>query len=385
MSYSFRRVLSITYLAFFRAKNTLARLTPKRIVILLVFYTLYIAVEIITWLSFGLDEIFFPAYRKQEIKKPLFIVGNPRSGSTFLHRLLAKDENNFSSIHLWEILFAPSVTQRKVAWAVAALDRRLGGLLHRSLHWFDRHFVSASNVMHRMSLVVPEEDEYFLIHQGATIVAGLFFGFPQASYPFVFFDTQLPRGEKRKVMRFYKHCLQRHLLAHGESRHILSKNPFFSPKVDALYSTFPGAKIISLARNPLQMVPSYASLSAHWWRMLAQPDQRYPHTEYILRSTQHWYRYPVERLEEAPEDSRALVNFHELVADPQEIVSKIYAQLGLEISTEFAKILEEETEKARHHKTDHRYSLEGVGFTKGQILTAFQDVYERWGFDRDME
>ncbi|MCD6284681.1 MAG: hypothetical protein J7M39_02055, partial [Anaerolineae bacterium] len=68
MSYSFRRVLSITYLAFFRAKNTLARLTPKRIAVLLIFYTLYIAVEIITWLSFGLDEIFFPAYRRQEIR-----------------------------------------------------------------------------------------------------------------------------------------------------------------------------------------------------------------------------------------------------------------------------------------------------------------------------
>ena len=72
------------------------------------------------------------------------------------------------------------------------------------------------------------------------------------------------------------------------------------------------------------------------------------------------------------------------MADPQEIVSEIYAQLGLELSTEFAKILEEEAEKARHHKTDHQYSLEGVGFTKEQILTAYQDVYERWGFDRDI-
>ena len=88
MTYSFRRVLSITYLAFFKAKNTLARLTPKRIVVLLVFYTLYFAVEIITWLSFGLDEIFYPAYRQQVVKKPLFIVGNPRSGTTFLHELL---------------------------------------------------------------------------------------------------------------------------------------------------------------------------------------------------------------------------------------------------------------------------------------------------------
>jgi omega-hydroxy-beta-dihydromenaquinone-9 sulfotransferase len=384
VTYSFRRFLYITYLSFFKAKNTLARLTPKRIFVLVVFYTIYVTVEAITWISFGLDDIFFPGYRRQQVKQPVFIVGNPRSGTTFLHRLLAKDEQNFSSIHLWEILLAPSVTQRKVAWGIAKLDDVLGGVLHRIVHWFDRHFVSASNVMHKMSLVVPEEDEYFLIHQGATIIAGLFFGFPQASYPFVFFDTQLSRVEKRKIMRFYHRCLQRHLFAHQEKRSILSKNPFFSPKVDALYARFPDAKIIYLARNPLKVVPSYASLSAHWWRMFAEPEKRYPHSEYILRSTQHWYRYPVERLEQAPSDSRALVNFHELVKDPEKIVTEIYQGIGLELSPEFAEILRVESEKAGQHTSNHQYFLESVGFTKEQILSTYQDVYERWGFDPDI-
>lgn len=384
MTYSFRRILYITYLSIFKAKDTLARLTPKRIFVLLVFYTLYVFIEVLTWISFALDDLFFPGYRRQQVKQPVFIIGNPRSGTTFLHRLLARDTRNFSSIHLWEILFAPSVTQRKIAWAVADLDRALGGLLHRILHWFDRHFVSASNVMHKMSLVVPEEDEYFHVHQGATIIAGLFFGFPQATYPFVFFDTQLGRVEKRKVMRFYRHCLQRHIFAHQEDRAILSKNPFFSPKVDALYQRFPDAKIIYLARNPLKVVPSYASLSAHWWRMFAEPEKRYPHLEYILRSTQHWYRYPVERLEQAPVDSRALINFHELVADPHTVVTQMYQQLGLEMTPEFDEILRQESEKACRHSSRHKYSLKGVGFTKEQILKTYQDIYERWGFDPDI-
>ncbi|MGC9469745.1 MAG: sulfotransferase family protein [Anaerolineae bacterium] len=384
MSYSFKGFLRITYLVFFRAKNTLARLTPKRLFVLLVFYTVYIIVETITWFSFLLDDIFFPGYRKQEVKEPVFIVGNPRSGTTFLHRLMARDDHNFRSIRLWEILFAPSVTQRKIAWAVADLDERLGGLLHRILNWFDRHFVRASNVMHKMSLLVPEEDEYFLIHQGATIIAGLFFGFPKATYPFVHFDTRLSRVEKRKVMRFYRRCLQRHLHAHEESQRILSKNPFFSPKVDALYQWFPDAKIIYLARNPLKVVPSYASLSAHWWRMLAEPEQRYPHPDYILESTQHWYRYPVARLEQAPPEARAFVNFHELVDNPEKVVTEIYEHFGLEITPAFAEILKEETVKARQHESDHDYSLEGVGFTREEILEAYDDVFEHWGFDRGL-
>jgi omega-hydroxy-beta-dihydromenaquinone-9 sulfotransferase len=384
VSYSIKRFLKITYMAFFEAHTTAARITPKRIGVLLLFYAVYITVEIFTWINFLLDDILFPGYRRMPVRAPVFIVGNPRSGTTFLHRLLARDETNFCSIHLWEILFAPSVTQRKVAWAVATVDRWLGGLLHRIMMWFDRHFVRASNVMHKMSLVVPEEDEYFLIHQGATIIAGLFFGFPKATDPFVHFDTKLSRREKRKVMRFYRHCLQRHLYAHQESRQILSKNPFFTPKVDALYQWFPDAKIIYLVRNPLSVVPSYASLSAHWWQMLGEPEKRYPHPEYILESTQHWYRYPVERLVQAPEDSRVFVNFHELVADPKTIVTRIYDHFGLELSHEFAQILAEETVRSAEHTSDHDYSLEGVGYTREQILTTYADVFDRWGFDRDL-
>jgi omega-hydroxy-beta-dihydromenaquinone-9 sulfotransferase len=383
VSYSIKGFLRITYLVFFRARNTLARLTPKRLFVLFVFYISYITLELITWFSFLLDELLYPGFRKERIKQPVFIIGNPRSGTTFLHRLLAQDQHNFASIRLWEILFAPSVTQRKFAQTVATLDRRLGGLLHRIVVWFDRNFVRASNAMHRMSLLIPEEDEYFLIHQGATIIAGLFFGFPKAAYPFVFFDTRLSRLEKRKVMRFYRHCLQRHIHAHGEQRRILSKNPFFTPKVDALYKTFPDAKIIYLARNPLQVVPSYASLSAHWLRLLAEPKERNPQPEYILRSTQHWYRYPVERLEQAPEESRIFVNFHEMVANPEKVVTGIYQHFGLEIDARFAAVLKLETKRAREHKSNHVYSLGEVGFTREQILSTYSDVFDRWGFERD--
>lgn len=382
MVYNIRNFLEITYLSFFRAKNTLARLTPKRLLVLFLFYIGYTILETITWMCFGLDELLFPAYRHIEIRQPFFIVGNPRSGTTFLHRLLARDKENFSSIKLWEILFAPSITQRRLVNMIAAADRGLGGMLHRLVLWIDQH-VQASNIMHRISLLIPEEDEYFLIHQGSTIIAGLFFGFPKAAYRYVFFDTQLPRHEKRIIMRFYRHCLQRHLYAHGERRHILSKNPYFSPKVDALYETFPEARIIYLVRNPLQVVPSYASLSAHWWRLMAEPKDRYPHPEYILRATQHWYRYPVERLDEAPEESRIFVKFDDLIADPEGVVRTIYQHFGLEISQTFAATLREEARRARRYKSRHVYRLEDMGLSREHILTTYRDVFERWDFATD--
>ncbi|MGB1248157.1 MAG: hypothetical protein ACPG4Z_04675, partial [Chitinophagales bacterium] len=41
----------------------------------------------VVFLSFGriLDEIFFRGYRKVDLSSPVFIISNPRCGTTFLH------------------------------------------------------------------------------------------------------------------------------------------------------------------------------------------------------------------------------------------------------------------------------------------------------------
>jgi hypothetical protein len=92
--YDFKAFLHYNYLAWFKAKGQHYRLTPKRIFALTVFLLIYIPTEIIAWICFGLDEIFFPNYRMQEVKSPVFIIGNPRSGTTFTHRLIEKGQRH---------------------------------------------------------------------------------------------------------------------------------------------------------------------------------------------------------------------------------------------------------------------------------------------------
>ena len=60
----------------------------------------YIAVSLL------LDNIFFPKYRRVEIKNPVFVIGHPRSGTTFLHALLTQTEE-FAVFRNWEILHPP--------------------------------------------------------------------------------------------------------------------------------------------------------------------------------------------------------------------------------------------------------------------------------------
>ena len=46
--------------------------------------------QVISAITLGLDYVFYPSHRKQPIDRPIFIIGNPRSGTTFLHRLPAR-------------------------------------------------------------------------------------------------------------------------------------------------------------------------------------------------------------------------------------------------------------------------------------------------------
>ena len=123
--YNFKRLWRITKLNFFKARGTMSRLTPKRLLILVGFYALYAIVEITTWTCFALDRIFYPDFLNVEIKSPVFIIGNPRSGTTFLHRLLALDEMHFSCMRMWEIFFAPSIVQRKMLCFLTSSSKRI--------------------------------------------------------------------------------------------------------------------------------------------------------------------------------------------------------------------------------------------------------------------
>jgi len=102
MTYNFWLFWRTFYRSFFQP-NALARLTRKRLIFLILFYLIWPVGSLIHWCCFLLDDIFFPGHKTQPIDKPLFILGNLRSGSTFLHRLLSRDSDTFTSLTTWDI------------------------------------------------------------------------------------------------------------------------------------------------------------------------------------------------------------------------------------------------------------------------------------------
>jgi hypothetical protein len=379
MNYNFKLFWRMAWRSFFQWKNTPARLTRKRFIFLALFYLVWPIGSLFHWLGFFLDDIFFPAHKTQPVEKPLFLMGNFRSGSTFLHRLLSRDTASFTSLTIWDIFLAPSVTQKKLTQFVFRLDARLGGHLNRALRAFDKRTLGKFRI-HPISFFQPEEDENILFHNWSSYFVSYLFPFMDEMPRYHYFDESIPAEERRQIMAFYRSMIQRHLYATGK-KHYVAKNPAFSPKIKTLAEFFPDACIIYLVRNPLDMLPSTVSWINYARRVFTEPEQKYIYIDEILGITQHWYRHPLRYLDAHPSPRHLILKYDDLIQRPEQVIRGFYEQFGYPDKPGLDGIINQAVQETLSFRTDHFYSYEEMGFTRQQIVEMYRDIFERFEFD----
>lgn len=380
MRFNFRQFWRTFYRSFFDSKNTPARLTKKRFIFLVLFYIVWPLGQAMHWFFFRLDDILFPAHKNQPVEKPLFILGNFRSGSTFLHRLLSRDSETFTSLTTWDIYLTPSVTQKKITQFVSRLDKKyFGGVLHRALFAFDRATLGKVKI-HPISFFQPEEDENIHMHIWDGYFVTFLFPFMDEFPDYIHFDEALSPERKRRIMTFYKSMLQRHLYATG-AKYFVAKNPAFCAKIETLAEFFPDARILYLARNPLDMLPSTVSWINYAREQFTGPHGEYQYIDEIVELTQYWYRHPLRYLDAHPSPRHLIVNYDDLIQRPEAVIRGFYEQFGYPDKPGLPAIIDQAVKETLTFSSDHRYSYEQMGFTRGWIAQTYKDIFERFGFE----
>lgn len=353
--------------------------STRRLAILLACLILLPLLLLVNWVSLLLDRVLYPDARRQPVDEPVFIIGNFRSGTTRLHRLLASDPARYSTTTLLDVLFAPAVLQKR-------LFALLGRPLSRLSAWLERQW-RQSNVMHEVSLLQPEEDEYFCLHIWSALTIGLSSGLLDEAKPYARFDHDIDVRKRRRIMRFYRACVERQLFnavrrrSHDSIAPIyLAKNPAASPKIASLVETFPDCRIIYLVRSPLEAVPSFISMMAFSWRAVGLDDSYDELRDFILEMAGHWYRYPLEQLALLPTERHSIVKYEDLVHSPEAVVRDLYGRFGIEVNEAFAQVLQAAQAEAASYESRHAYDAASFGLSDAHIVAAFEDVFERFGF-----
>jgi hypothetical protein len=384
MVYFHPSIYYVRYSMLFRLYRLVLLSKPFNLRLLLVslIVTVLLAVQQTINLFFRLlDEIFFFKYRQIKIEAPVYIIANPRSGTTYLHRLLSLDEERYAYMKFWHTLF-PSVSFIKLIHAISGIDKKLGSHLKRLLDRIDAKMFRGWEEIHPMGFSKPEEDEApFGVSMTSPTVCLLF--------PYLHFLKKqwlLDNDDekvKTHVMQYYTNCLQRFMYAAGQNKTYLSKNVFMSGRIATLLKYFPDARVIYIVRHPYKVLPSFVSMYAVMYRAYCK------HMKDTDDAMKAWAELGIEYYlhfnkirHNLSEANLVTLKYDSFVASPVETVKSIYGQFQWMVTSPFEKRLFQEVNANKEFKSTHTYSLEQYGLSKEEIGGKLNSVFEEFGFDK---
>jgi hypothetical protein len=309
----------------------------------------------------------FPQILQQEIRRPIFITGWYRCGTTYLYNLLATHPQSRAPLY-WELMHpCPAVDPRNINPQELIRKTKLANRIHRYLApGFDR--------AHPMAAEKPEECLHLFENAGMGTTA--FFITEAKSVAWWLLDHDIGPG-----YRFYEYQLKLLNWLRAGGRWVL-KWPYHLWHMDALMDAFPDATVIHIHRHPQEAIASVCSLAA-----LA----RGPFCERIDNAAlgQFWTEYNEAGWERGLA-SRAKagpgqiidVGYADLITDPSAVIQRILATADLEPYDPWLNSLPSgRTKKQENNGERHQYTLSQFGLDADNIRRRFNDYIKTYDLE----
>ncbi|MBX3732523.1 MAG: sulfotransferase [Verrucomicrobiae bacterium] len=328
-----------------------------------------------------MDHLLFPGFRRQPVRKPVFIIAPPRSGTTLTQKLLSLDEERFVHLKMYQTIF-PAVCFQRLIDGVAWMDRRAGRPAERLLGWFEKRWFGGWDDRHKMRLNQPEEDDALFLYAFASEAVYMLFPFIRELREAGFPDS-LPAGDRVRLMRYYRSCLQRHLYANGPGRTLLSKATQSCGTLDSLNAEFPDAVFITIVRHPYRSLPSHVSLFVPVWKAHSPEIAKDgPVAREYAQLAVDWYRHLFEFRTRVDPARYYCLDYRDLVRNPGEAIEALYRHLDWPVSESFRARLTAATDRQRGFKSTHEYTLEEFGMTREGIQAQLGDLMDFYRLER---
>ncbi len=360
---------------FSASRKSLRYPSGKRIGRLLLLFPLFTVLFMVNSVFLLLDYVFFPHFLWVKIPKSVFIVGVPRTATTFLLESLSSDREQFTCFRLWELVFAPSVIQKYFFRGLLFVDRYTGKPFRRLAGLFDKWIFGNFRAIHNMGLGKPEEDEALLLWCFSSAYLAYFFPETVAADELLFFDASLPLNKRKRIMRFYYRCVQRHHLVFNRrnEKYFLSKNPAFVCKMETVPFFFPEAKILYTLRTPFRTIPATISLNANIYSAFSHLPEKYPLQHETKNAVIRWYKMADAALRKMPENNYRIVPFGRISKQPENELETIYQFLHVPVNALRKAAFQSIQQKADSYKSGHSYDT-ASGIDEHEIRTELDFV-----------
>ena len=177
-------------------------------------------------------------------------------------------------------------------------------------------------------------------------------------------------AERRRLLAWYRRCLQRHLYAHGPDRTLLSKNAAFAGMARSLAREFPDARFVVCERDAVGVIASQFHSVADGLRLFGVPPDDPLFRARLLDCLAFYYRNLENLRAELPPERIASAPMAELAADPAALVRRLYERLGLTVTGALAARLGQ-LERRRPHVPAEAPPLSSWGIDMAQVRRRF--------------
>jgi hypothetical protein len=311
----------------------------------------------------------YPEIEQEQIREPLFVVGLPRTGTTMLHRTIAADARMFAP--LWYEVRNPSPWPQ---WDYCSKDPRITEAEAQVQAMLESSPELAA--IHPMDALGPDEEIMLLEHSFHSTM-------PESAARVPAYAAWLETQDQTLAYEFLKKQLQflqwQKKSSGQRGERWALKAPHHLHFMDLLFKVFPDAKVVQTHRDPLETIPSLASLIYSCW-IIASDDVD------ACELGRHWAekfatgtRHTMAVRESLPSERFLDLWFSDTISQPLAEIEKIYDFAGMQLTPAAHQAMTEwQQHNRRELRPTHDYTLEQFGLSDDGLKSMFAEYRERF-------
>jgi len=307
-----------------------------------------------------------PEILEEKINAPVVILGLARTGTTLLHRLMASD-SRFYSAAWWENRFpvpAPDdITGEK---RIEAAKAEVAAILEANPELASIHPWDA----------LGADEDILLIDQSLMSTTHETMGHIPS------YHAWIAKQDLRPAYGYWKKLLQ--LLQWQKKQRGISaerwvlKTPMHMGYCDVIKEIFPDARFIQTHRDPLQTIPSFASMIYSLWLGVSDSAPASEAGRETVATLGRYLDHCMKVRDQQPAGTFFDVDFRETVSNPIGLIKRIYEHMGIEMTPKALSQIENYmANNPREKRPPHNYTLEQFSLTEEQIKTRFSAYRKR--------
>lgn len=309
-----------------------------------------------------------PDVHQQQLERPIFIVGLPRTGTTALHHMLNQDPAH-NTLRLWAGQNPVPPPETDSYESDPRIEQQRQGVA------LTEQFMPGFLTTHLLDAEQPDECYMLLNRNFMSVEYSALFHIP--SYANWLYDNLCRRGS------YEYHRTQLQLLQYRRPGRWVLKAPFHQLGLAEILRLYPDAIIVQTHRAPLSLVASGCSFSELLRRSGSDHvDRAQVGADWMEMLTVYTRTFEADRARLEPQHPGQFLDFHhdDFVADPWPCIEAVYRACGGELGEPARHRMAEwlaANPRGKHGK--HEYRLDDYGIRREDVDALFAEYVQRYG------